>query len=51
MTLMAINPSSYADLTDLGFFLEPLNSALFPRLPSGIKVHNGFADEHAKYAI
>ncbi len=37
-----------ADLTDVDFFLEPLSTTLFPGLPSGIEVHNGFAGEQAE---
>jgi len=37
-------------LTDADFFLSELNSTLFPGISSSIKVHNGFADEHAKTA-
>ncbi|KAJ7639216.1 lipase class 3 family protein [Roridomyces roridus] len=33
--------------TDADAFLESLDSTLFPGLPSGITVHNGFANEHA----
>ncbi|THH04592.1 hypothetical protein EW145_g5402, partial [Phellinidium pouzarii] len=39
-----------ADLTDVDFFLDNLNSTLFPGIDSSIQVHNGFADEHAKVA-
>ncbi|OJT09887.1 Lipase [Trametes pubescens] len=39
-----------SDLTDINFFLENLDSTLFPGLDSGVKAHNGFADEHAKTA-
>jgi predicted lipase len=42
-----MNPSSEADLTDADFFLESLSSSLFPGLPSGIEVHNGFQSEQA----
>ncbi|KAF7289449.1 Glucan 1,3-beta-glucosidase 3 [Mycena chlorophos] len=34
-------------LTDLDFFLQPLNRTLFPGLDPSIEVHSGFADEHA----
>ncbi|KAF8184465.1 lipase [Pholiota molesta] len=37
-------------LTDANIALRPLNSHLFPGIPSNIEVHNGFADEHAKTA-
>ncbi|TFK39670.1 lipase class 3 family protein [Crucibulum laeve] len=37
-------------LTDGDFFLDNLDSTLFPGVSSDIKVHNGFADEHAKTA-
>ncbi|KAI0670760.1 alpha/beta-hydrolase [Trametes maxima] len=39
-----------SDLTDINFFLDDLDSTLFPGLPSGVQAHNGFADEHAKTA-
>jgi len=39
-----------ADLTDADFFLAPLDPTLFPSLPSGIEVHNGFGSEQAKTA-
>ena len=42
-------PSSLADLTDLDIPLTKLDSTLFPGLSSSIKVHSGFAAEHAKY--
>jgi len=37
-------------ITDGDFFLEALDSTLFPGLPSSIEVHSGFATEHAKTA-
>ncbi|KAF5324349.1 hypothetical protein D9619_011120 [Psilocybe cf. subviscida] len=37
-------------LTDGDFFLKNLDSTLFPGISSSIKVHDGFADEHAKTA-
>jgi len=37
-------------VTDVDFFLKPLNSTLFPGLSSDIQVHNGFADEQEKTA-
>lgn len=40
-----------ADLTDLDLFQQELDSTLFPGLSSDIKVHGGFADEHARYGI
>ncbi|KAH9970959.1 Alpha/Beta hydrolase protein [Lactifluus volemus] len=40
----------FADLTDLDFFLEPLNPSLFPGIPSSVQAHNGFAREHARTA-
>ncbi|KAI0285637.1 lipase [Russula brevipes] len=40
-----------ADLTDLDFFLEPLDSSLFPGIPSAVKAHNGFAREQASTAL
>lgn len=39
---------SLADLTDLDIPLTNLDSTLFPGLSSSIKVHSGFAAEHAK---
>ncbi|KAK7461016.1 hypothetical protein VKT23_008944 [Stygiomarasmius scandens] len=39
-----------AVLTDADFFLTPLDPSLFPGIPSSVKVHNGFADTHAKTA-
>ncbi|KAF8258663.1 lipase class 3 family protein [Lactarius quietus] len=45
------NPDEfYADLTDGNFFLEQLNSSLFPSIPSSVEVHSGFADEQASTA-
>ena len=38
-----------ADLTDADFFLEPLDSSLFPNIPSSVEVHNGFASDQARY--
>ena len=43
-------PSRFADLTDIDFFLEPLDPSLFPGIPSGVEAHNGFAREQARYA-
>ncbi|KAF8180842.1 alpha/beta-hydrolase [Pholiota molesta] len=37
-------------VTDIEFSLINLNSTLFPGISSDIKVHSGFADEHAKTA-
>ncbi|KAF9485578.1 lipase class 3 family protein [Pholiota conissans] len=37
-------------LTDAKVALRPLSSSLFPGVPSTIKVHDGFANEHAKTA-
>ncbi|KAJ7885990.1 lipase class 3 family protein [Mycena leptocephala] len=37
-------------LTDITFAQESLNSTLFPGLDSEIRVHSGFAGEHAKTA-
>ncbi|KAF8957116.1 alpha/beta-hydrolase [Flammula alnicola] len=37
-------------LTDADFVLKNLNSTLFPGVSSAIKVHDGFAEEHAKTA-
>lgn len=40
-----------AVLTDADFFLDELDEAMFPGLGAlGVKVHNGFAEEHAKTA-
>ncbi|KAH9169449.1 lipase, partial [Lactarius sanguifluus] len=38
-----------ADLTDADFFLESLDSSLFPGVPSSVEVHDGFASEQARY--
>jgi hypothetical protein len=43
-------PSRFTDLTDVDFFLEPLDPSLFQGIPSGVGVHNGFAREQARYA-
>ncbi len=44
-------PSSrLADLTDADFFLEPLDSSLFPGIPSDVEAHSGFANDQARYA-
>lgn len=37
-------------VTDLHFLLEPLRSQLFPDYSENLKVHEGFADQHAKAA-
>ncbi|KAI0747156.1 alpha/beta-hydrolase [Daedaleopsis nitida] len=37
-----------SDLTDMGFIQRTLDSALFPGIPSYVKVHHGFANEHEK---
>jgi hypothetical protein len=42
-------PSRFADLTDVNFFLEPLDPSLFQGIPSDVEVHNGFAHEQARY--
>ncbi|KAH8989451.1 lipase [Lactarius akahatsu] len=39
-----------ADLTDADFFLESLDSSLFPGVPSSVEVHDGFASEQASTA-
>jgi hypothetical protein len=39
-----------AVLTDLHFHFMALDPVLFPGIPSGIKVHSGFAIEHLKTA-
>jgi len=45
------DPSKLVPLiTDADFFLEKLDTTLFPGLSSSIEVHNGFAAEHAKTA-
>ncbi|KZS95515.1 lipase [Sistotremastrum niveocremeum HHB9708] len=45
------DPSEFeADLTDVDFFLETLDTSLFPGLSSSIEVHNGFQDEQAETA-
>ena len=35
-------------LTDADFILDELDTRLFPGLPEGIKVHNGFGEAHAE---
>jgi hypothetical protein len=42
--------SSIPLIDDSDFFLQPLDSTLFPGVPSTVKVHNGFADSHAESA-
>ncbi|KAF8159295.1 lipase [Crassisporium funariophilum] len=45
------DPSKIVPLiTDADFFLEKLNTTLFPGISSSIEVHSGFAAEHAKTA-
>ncbi|KAI0339395.1 lipase [Trametopsis cervina] len=45
------DPSSFvADLTDADFFLDSLDSTLFPGVSSDVEVHSGFAKEQAKTA-
>lgn len=45
------NPSQLeADLTDINFALERLDSTLFPGISSSIEAHSGFATEQAKTA-
>ncbi|KAH9854697.1 alpha/beta-hydrolase [Lenzites betulinus] len=39
-----------SDLTDINFFLQDLDSQLFPGQGSDPQVHNGFAEEHNKTA-
>ncbi|KAI0297461.1 lipase [Multifurca ochricompacta] len=39
-----------ADLTDANFFLESLDSSLFPGVSSSVQAHNGFASEQASTA-
>ncbi|CDO71479.1 hypothetical protein BN946_scf184909.g73 [Trametes cinnabarina] len=39
-----------SDLTDINFFLDDLDTSLFPGVTHAIQVHNGFAAEHAKTA-
>ncbi|KAF9465014.1 alpha/beta-hydrolase [Collybia nuda] len=36
-----------SDLTDMNILLDPLNDTLFPDVPSNVKVHDGFRNEHA----
>jgi hypothetical protein len=36
-------------ITDADFFLETLNTTLFPGMSSKIKCHSGFVNEQAKY--
>ncbi|KAI0249660.1 lipase [Lactifluus subvellereus] len=40
----------FADLTDINFFLKPLDPSLFPGIPSSVEAHNGFSREHASTA-
>lgn len=35
-------------ITDADFFLEPLDSSLFPGVSSGVEAHNGFAGDQAE---
>ncbi|TFK70409.1 alpha/beta-hydrolase [Pluteus cervinus] len=37
-------------LTDIEVTKKPLNSTLFPGVPNGVEVHDGFSDQHAKTA-
>jgi len=37
-------------ITDADFFLEPLDSSLFPGVSSGVEAHNGFAGDQADTA-
>ena len=46
---MTLTSPSLADLTDADFFLDTLDPSLFPGISSGVEVHNGFANEQAKY--
>ncbi|KAH9849002.1 alpha/beta-hydrolase [Lenzites betulinus] len=39
-----------SDLTDINIILTTLDKTLFPGVPSGVQVHEGFASEHAKTA-
>lgn len=39
----------FADLTDFEFFLDPLDTSVFPGIPSGVECHSGFANKQAKY--
>jgi len=42
------NPAALlADLTDADYIMEPLNTTLFPSVPSDVLVHSGFANEQA----
>ncbi|KAI0027798.1 lipase [Vararia minispora EC-137] len=46
------NTSNFlAVLVDANFVLTPLNSTLFPGLPSSILVHDGFENSHANSAL
>ncbi|KAI0271128.1 Alpha/Beta hydrolase protein [Russula aff. rugulosa BPL654] len=40
-----------ADLTDLKVFKTKLDPSIFPNIPNGIRVHSGFAEEHANTAV
>ncbi|THH28374.1 hypothetical protein EUX98_g5820 [Antrodiella citrinella] len=45
------DPSSFiADLTDADFFLETLNTTLFPGISSSVEAHSGFQKSHAASA-
>ncbi|KAL4069869.1 Alpha/Beta hydrolase protein [Scleroderma yunnanense] len=41
----------YADLTNMDLPLTSPSSTLFPGIDSSVKVHSGFANEHAKTAL
>ena len=41
---------SLSDLTDADMRKKSLDKNLFPTVPSWIKVHSGFANQHAKTA-
>ncbi|KAJ7639217.1 lipase class 3 family protein [Roridomyces roridus] len=48
VTHQGTDPTKFlADETDVDFFLQHMNTTLFPGLSSSIEVHSGFADEHA----
>jgi predicted lipase len=47
---LLIAPFSESDLTDIDVPMTSLSPTLFPNLPKGILVHEGFANEHARTA-
>lgn len=46
-----IKPSSLPALEDIDIIQDFLNPTLFPGVSSSVKVHQGFRDAHAKYAL